>query len=115
VVGVGVHGGVVAAAQTEARLGLPAVGEAVDLGEFEGAVGMGEVREHPAGSDGVELVMVAGEQHLAAGVDDQPGNRVEVVSARHGGLIDDHQVAGSEVVAGSPGGRVGRERLRKRC
>ncbi len=75
------------------------------LGDGEVGVG-GEGGEPAAGGDLGELVVVADEQHPAAGGDDAGGDVFEVADAGHAGFVDDQHGAGvGEVVAAVPAGR----------
>ena len=71
----------------------------MDLVELDGAVGVDEVVEHAAASDGGELHRVTDQREAPAPVVGQGGELVEAVGADHAGFVDDHGRSGGEVVA----------------
>ena len=81
------------------RVAFPVVGEAVDLVELDGAVGVDEVVEHAASADGGELHRVTDQGDAPASVVGEGGEVVEAVGGDHAGLVDDHGRSGREVVA----------------
>jgi hypothetical protein len=67
------------------------VGEAVQLGEAEGAVGVGDVAEDAAGAHRGELLIITNQPDTRAPVDGEPHGGIEDESVGHTRFIDDHQ------------------------
>jgi hypothetical protein len=96
VIVVGVDGGEVSAAQREAGVAFPGVGEAPDVGEF----GVGVSRDEAEGAAGVgrgELSVVSDKQQFGAGRVGGAGECGEFQGAGHGGFVDDDELVLVEV------------------
>ena len=72
-------------------VGLGGVGEAVQLGELQGAVADLDVAEDAAGADGGELLVVTDQPDNPTAGNDEVDNGVEGEGVSHSGFIDDHQ------------------------
>jgi hypothetical protein len=71
--------------------GFGGVGEAVQLGEAEGAVGVGDVAEDAAGADRGELLIITDQAHTRTTTDGELDGGVEGEGVGHAGFVDDHQ------------------------
>jgi hypothetical protein len=67
------------------------VGEAVQLGQAEGAVGVGDIAEDAAGADRGELLIITNQPDTRTSIDRELHGRVEGEGVGHAGFIDDHQ------------------------
>jgi hypothetical protein len=67
------------------------VGEAVQLGELEGAVGVFDVAEDAAGSDRGELLIITNQPDTRPTTNSEPDGGVEGQGVGHAGLVDDDQ------------------------
>ena len=97
-----VQRGRVAVAESEGGGGFGGVGEAVQLGELEGAVGVFDVAEDAAGADGAELLVVPDQPNTATQRGDVLDDSVEGEGVGHPGFVDDHQGGSAD-----PAGPVG--------
>ena len=77
------------------------VGEAVQLGELQGAVNVLDVAEDAAGSDRSELLIITDQPDTRAAVDGELDCGVEGQRVGHAGLVDDDQRRRSDPVAQS--------------
>jgi hypothetical protein len=89
VLGVGVHAGGVTRAEPPGGLGLPTVAEPPQPVQRGGVPVPGEQAERVAGRSGAELVVVADQQQLCAGLPGLCCDRGEVEGAAHGRLVND--------------------------
>ena len=103
-----------ALAQGKGGGGFGRVGEAVEFGEPDGAVGGGDVAEDAAGADRRQLLVVADEPDTSAAADDEVDGGVEGDGVGHPGLVDHHQAVGpdrrrpvGQVVVGDGPGEFG--------
>jgi hypothetical protein len=78
-------------AQEECGCGFGRVGEAVQLGQVEGAVGVGDVAEDAAGADRGELLIITDQAHTRATTDGELDSGVEGERVGHAGFVDDQQ------------------------
>ena len=67
------------------------VGEAVQLGEMQRAVGVLDVAKDAAGADRGELLIITDQPDTGTSFDGELHHRVEGEGVGHAGLIDDHQ------------------------
>ena len=67
------------------------VGEAVQLGEAEGAVGVCDVAQHTAGADRGELLIISDQSDTRTAIDGELDGGVEGEGVGHAGFVDDHQ------------------------
>ena len=67
------------------------VGEAVQLGELQGAVDVLDVAEDAAGADRGELLIITNQSDTRTAVDGEPDGGVEGQGVGHAGLVDDDQ------------------------
>ena len=58
---------------------------------------MGDQPDRAAGLDGTQLLVIADQPHIGAAAQGVADDLVQGVGARHGGLVDDQDVAGTEV------------------
>ena len=98
--------GGVAVAEGEGGGGFGGVGEAVQFGELEGAVGVFDVAEDAAGADGGELLVVTDQPDTPTQRGDEVDDSVEGEGVGHPGLVDDHQ--GPRADPGRPVGQLDR-------
>ena len=75
--------------------------------QLEDAGLSGEVSEHAARADRLELVVIADQQHLGPGRRGSVTDLGQLGGGTHAGLVDDHQVPGAEPITNLAGGRVG--------
>src|SRR5215211_9229501 len=75
--------------QTERGLCFGRVGEAVQLGEVQGAVNVLDVAEDAAGSDRGELLIITNQSDTRAAVDGELDGGVQGQGVSHARLIDD--------------------------
>ena len=69
------------------------MGEAVNVDQFGGVVPVvGDHRERAAGVDGLQLGVVADQQHLRARVLGEVGDAVQRQGAGEGGFVDDDEL-----------------------
>jgi hypothetical protein len=61
----------------------------VQLGEAEGAVGVGDVAEDTAGADRGELLIITDQPHTRTTTDGELYGRVEGEGVSHAGFVDD--------------------------
>ena len=80
-----------AVAQSEGGGGLGRVGEPVQFGQPDRAVGGLDVAEHAAGADRGELLIITDQPDTAAATDDELDGGVQGEGVGHPGLVDDHQ------------------------
>ena len=100
-----------AVAEGEGGGGFGRVGEAVQLGEPEGAIAGLDVAEHPAGADGGELLIITDKPDAAAAADDELDGGVQGEGVGHPGFVDDNQAGladafrplGQVIVVDGPG------------
>ena len=85
-----------AVAQAEGGGGFVGVGEAVQVGELDGADVVGQQAQRAAGFDGGELGGVTEEADDGAAFAGVGGEPVEVAGAGHAGFVDEDEVAGVE-------------------
>jgi hypothetical protein len=67
------------------------VGEAVQLGEMQRAVGVFDVAEDTAGADRGELLIITDQPDTGTSIDGELDGRVEGDGVGHAGFVDDHQ------------------------
>src|SRR5215211_2178104 len=77
-----------AVAEGERGCGFIRVGEAVQLGQVEGAVGVLEVAEDAAGADRGELLIITDQAHTGTATDGELDSGVEGDSVGHAGFVD---------------------------
>ena len=77
--------------QGERGLCFGRVGEAVELGELQGAVTVHDVAEDAAGTDRGELLIITDQPDTRAAIDGEPDGGVEGEGVGHAGLVDDDQ------------------------
>ena len=58
---------------------------------------MGDQPDRAAGLDGTQLLVIADQPHIGAAAQGVADDLVQGVGARHGGLVDDQDVAGTKV------------------
>ena len=63
----------------------------MQLGQAEGAVGVGDVAEDTAGADRGELLIISDQPHTPTTSDHELDGGVEGQSVGHAGFVDDHQ------------------------
>ena len=63
----------------------------MQLGQAEGAVGMGDVAKDTAGADRGELLIIPNQPDTRTSIDRELHGRVEGEGVGHAGFIDDHQ------------------------
>jgi hypothetical protein len=78
-------------AQGERRGRFGRVGEAVQLGQAEGAVGVVDVAEDAAGADRGELLIISDQADTCTASDGELHGGVEGEGVGHAGFVDDHQ------------------------
>ena len=88
----------VALAETPGGVGFPLVGEAVDVVEFDGTVGVDEVGEHAAPTNGGELAGITHHHHPPRLVVGETGKGGEFRGGHGAGFIDDHRRPPRQVV-----------------
>jgi hypothetical protein len=66
-------------------------GEAVQLGQVEGAVGVSDVAEDTAGADGGQLLIITNQPNTRTSIDGELHGRVEREGVGHAGFINDQQ------------------------
>ena len=93
-----------AVAEGEGCGGFGGVGEPVQLGEPERAVGVGDVAEHAAGADRGELLVITDQPDTAAASDDELHGGVKGKGVGHPGFVNHHQ--GRRPDRGRPVGQV---------
>ena len=81
----------VAFAEGERCLCFGRVGEAVQLGELQGAVDVLDVAEDAAGADRGELLIITDQSDTRTTADGEPDGGVEGQGVGHAGFVDDHQ------------------------
>ncbi len=89
---------VIAAAEPEARLRLPWLGEAMDPTELDGVEGVDEVTEHAGATHGGELQGVADEHEPPGALLGQLEQLGEALGRHHRRLVHDDGGAGGEVI-----------------
>jgi hypothetical protein len=67
------------------------VGEAMQLGQAEGAVGVCDVTKHTAGADRGELLIITDEAHDRTTIEGELDGGVEGQGVGHTGFVDDQQ------------------------
>ena len=67
------------------------VGEAMQLGQAEGAVGVCDVAKHAAGADRGELLIITDQADTPTTSDHELDSGVEGQSVGHAGFVDDQQ------------------------
>ena len=85
---------VVAVAQPQRGVAFPFLGEAAGLGELVACAGWREQLHAAARADRGELAVVSDQQQLRPGLLDVAVDQSERRGVGHGGLVDDHQIAG---------------------
>ena len=70
---------------------LVRVGEAVQLCEAEGAMGVGDIAEDTAGADRGKLLIITDQPDTRTATDGELDGRVEGEGVGHAGFVDDHQ------------------------
>ena len=78
-------------AEGECCCGFGGVGEPVQLGEVQGAVGVFDVAEDAAGADRGELLIITDQPHARTATDGELDGGVEGEGVGHSGFVDDHQ------------------------
>jgi hypothetical protein len=73
------------------RVSFGGVGEAVQHGEMQRAVGLFDVAEDAAGAGRGELLIITNEPDTGTAIDGELHRRVEGKGVGHAGFIDDHQ------------------------
>jgi hypothetical protein len=81
----------VAFAERERRCRFGGVGEAVQFGKPEGAVGLGDVAQHTAGADRGELLIISDQADVRTAIDGELDDGVEGEGVGHAGFVDDQQ------------------------
>jgi hypothetical protein len=81
----------VALAEGKRRCRFGGVGEAVQLGQAEGAVGLGDVAEDAAGADRGKLLIITHQPDTRTSIDGELHGRVEGEGVGHASFIDDDQ------------------------
>ena len=81
----------VAVAEGERCCRFGGVGEAMQLGQAEGAVGVFDVAKHTAGADRGELLIITDQPDTPTATDDELDGGVEGQGVGHAGFVDDHQ------------------------
>ena len=84
------------------------VGEAMQLGQAEGAVGVCDVAKHAAGADRGELLIISDQPDTRTATDGELDGGVEGQGVGHAGFVDDHQVSTGRPLPPSPAVRHGR-------
>src|SRR5215213_12033969 len=77
--------------QRERNLCFGRVGEAVQLGQMQGAMTVLNVAEDAAGSDRGELLIITNQSDTRTTTDGELDGGVEGERVGHAGLVDDHQ------------------------
>ena len=80
------------------------VGEAVQLGEMQRAVGVCDVAEDAAGADRGELLIITDQPDTGTSIDGELHGGVEGEGVGHAGFVDDHQCRRAD--RGRPVGQV---------
>ena len=91
----------VALADGKRRCRFGGVGEAMQLSQAEGAVGLLDVAQHTAGADRGELLIITDQPDTPTTSDHELDGGVEGQSVGHPGFVDDHQVDGPTAAAQS--------------
>jgi hypothetical protein len=78
-------------AEGECGCGFGGVGEAVQLGQVDGAAGVGDVAEDAAGADRGELLIIADQADTRTASDGELDGGVEGEGVGHAGFVDDQQ------------------------
>jgi hypothetical protein len=78
-------------AERECGCGFGGVGEAVQLGQVEGAVSVFDVAEDAAGADRGELLIITDQSDTRTATDGELDGGVEGEGVGHAGFVDDHQ------------------------
>ena len=78
-------------AECECGCGFGGVGEAVQLGQLEGAVGVGDVAQDAAGADRGELLIITDLSDTRTATDGELDSGVEGEGVGHAGFVDDQQ------------------------
>ena len=91
--------------QLPRRLALPILVLSADFGDFGGAMAFGQRPERRAGLDRLELLGVADQHHLGAGLLGMGQHAVHLPRSNHASLVDHQHVARSQRVA-APGPAV---------
>jgi hypothetical protein len=78
-------------AEGERCCGFGGVGEAVQLGDAECAVDVGDVAEDAAAADRGELLIITDQADTRAAIDGELDGGVEGGGVGHAGFVDDHQ------------------------
>ena len=81
----------VSVAEGKRRGRFGGVGEAMQLGQAEGAVAVGDVAKHAAGADRGELLIISDQADIRTTSDSELHCRVEGEGVGHAGFVDDHQ------------------------
>ena len=81
----------VALAEGERCCRFGGVGEAMQLGQAEGAVGVFDVAEDAAGADRGELLIITDQPDTRTATDGELDGGVEGDGVGHAGFVDDHQ------------------------
>jgi hypothetical protein len=67
------------------------VGEAMQLGQLEGAVGVCDVAQDAAGADRGELLIISDQSDVRTAIDGELDCGVQGQSVGHAGFVDDHE------------------------
>src|SRR5215218_1825838 len=78
-------------AEGERCCGFGGVGEAMQLGEAEGAVALLDVAEDTAGADRGELLIISDKSHTCTATNGELDGSVDGEGVGHAGFVDDHQ------------------------
>ncbi len=88
----------VAGAESSGGVAFPVVGEAVDVVEFDGAVGVDEVSEHAAPTHSGELAGIPHHHHPPRPVVGETGEGGEFRGGDGAGLVHDHRRPRRQVI-----------------
>ena len=83
-------------AEGERGCGFGRVGEPMQLGKAEGAMGVLDVAEDAAGADRGELLIITDQAHTRTPTDGELDRGVEGERVGHAGFVDDQQGRGAD-------------------
>jgi hypothetical protein len=81
----------VAVAESERCRRLTRVGEAVQFGQAEGAVGVGDVAQYAAGADRGELLIISDQSDVRASIEGELDDGIEGQGVGQADFVDDQQ------------------------